>query len=266
MHWLLQAFEDTAKLARALDHLGLPYSWHKVVPFVGDLLPEPDIAPKDPVILFGSYTLWRYAARRGLKPGVFKIRPFLFEVPWQSAMLNGPGALVQSLVDLPQHLPEDDRLWFVRPVDDSKEIAGKVLPASEILHLARQVASLDPEDLPKGSLRPDTLMMLTPPARIAPEWRIWVVGDQVVTWSLYKEGRRVTYRHEIEDDALTFAQTLVAQNPGYAPAYVLDICRSDQGLRLLETNCLNAAGFYAADLIALVQALETQNRALTSPA
>ena len=41
---------------------------------------------------------------------------------------------------------------------------------------------------------------------------------------------------------------LVARNPAYLPAYVMDICRTDDGLRLLETNCINAAGFYAADV------------------
>lgn len=48
MQWILQAFEDTEKLATALDRLGIGYSWHKVVPFVGDLLPEPDIPDPTP--------------------------------------------------------------------------------------------------------------------------------------------------------------------------------------------------------------------------
>ena len=38
MQWILQQFEDTKKLADALDRLGIPYSWHKVVPFVGELV------------------------------------------------------------------------------------------------------------------------------------------------------------------------------------------------------------------------------------
>lgn len=48
----------------------------------------------------------------------------------------------------------------------------------------------------------------------------------------------------------------MAANPGYERAYVLDICRCDDGLRMLETNGLNAAGFYAADIARLVTALE----------
>ena len=45
-------------------------------------------------------------------------------------------------------------------------------------------------------------------------------------------------------------------NPDYSPAYVIDVCRTDEGLKLLETNCLNAAGFYAADLVKLASAID----------
>lgn len=82
MQWILQHFEDTGALANALDSLGIAYTWHKVVPFVGDLQPEPVIEDPDAVVLFGSYTLWRYAERKGLSPGVFKIRPFVHETAW----------------------------------------------------------------------------------------------------------------------------------------------------------------------------------------
>lgn len=116
--------------------------------------------------------------------------------------------------------------------------------------------SLSPDEIPRGSLCPDTLMMLTSPAHIPKEWRIWVVGDRVVTFSLYKEGARFTYRPGIDDDALGFARMLVARNPACAPAYVMDICGTDDGLRLLETNCINAAGFYAADVVRLVSAID----------
>lgn len=56
MQWLLQEFEDAYKLADALDRLDISYTWHKVVPFVGDLIPEPTIHDPDAVGLFGSYT------------------------------------------------------------------------------------------------------------------------------------------------------------------------------------------------------------------
>jgi len=77
MQWILQDFEDTRKLSDTLTQLGVPHSWHKVVPFVGDLSPVPTISDPKQVVLFGSYTLWRYAEKHGLEPGVFRIEPFV---------------------------------------------------------------------------------------------------------------------------------------------------------------------------------------------
>jgi ATP-grasp domain-containing protein len=256
MQWLLQKFEDTQKLAEALDRLELPYTWHKVVPFVGDLVPTPIVTNPDSVVLFGSYTLWRCAKANAYKPGVFKLRPYVREQVWHPYLLNGADALFLTLQEIPKRLDDDGRNWFLRPVDDSKEEPGNVKSTGEILRMAERVLKLDENEIPNGSLRHDTLLMLTKPVRILREWRIWVVEGQVVTYSLYKEGARVVYRHEIDDDARVFAQQMVDLNPGYAQAYVIDICRTEEGLKLLETNCLNAAGFYAADLLKLAAAIE----------
>ncbi|MEM7488706.1 MAG: ATP-grasp domain-containing protein [Pseudomonadota bacterium] len=259
MQWILQDFEDTRALADVLDRAGLPHSWHKVVPFVGDLVPPPVVPDPQDVILFGAYALWRYAEARGYRPGIVRLRPYIHEAPWQPHMLNGPDALLMTLRDVPDRLPDDGRAWFLRPVDDSKAIAGGVKSGHDIHAIARKVLALDPDDIPGGSLRPDTDLLVTPPARIQKEWRLWIVSDRVVTHSLYKDGARVVYRPEIDDDALAFARDLIALNPAYAPAYVMDICRTTDGLRLLETNCLNAAGFYAADLDRLVAAIEAMD-------
>lgn len=261
MQWILQEFEDTPQLCAALDRAGLRWSLHKAVPFTGELIPTPQVADPDDVILFGAYSLWRHAEAQGWRPGMFRIRPFVREAAWAPFLLNGPGqALFLTLAEVPERLPDDDRDWFMRPEDDSKAEPGRVRAAAEIRALAARVARLSDGEIPLGALRNDTALMLTPPARIEREWRLWVAGDRTAAFSLYREGRQVVYRREIDPDALAFARTLVAANPGYAPAYVLDICRTPDGLRMLETNCLNAAGFYAADLDALVAALEAAPR------
>lgn len=256
MQWILQEFEDTAKLADALHRLGIQYSFHKVVPFVGELIPEPQIGNPNSVVLFGSYTLWRYAEKRGLTPGVFRIRPFVHEEDWRELLLNGPDARFMTLRDVPERVAPDEPLCFMRPVDDSKEVAGRVYDPKDLIERARSVLSLDPSEIPIGSLSPDTMLMLTVPVRILQEWRVWVVQDEIITYSLYKEGARVTYRAEIDDDALQFAVEAVRRNPGYATAYVVDICRTAEGLHIIETNCINAAGFYAADLQKLAGAID----------
>ncbi|MEP6021440.1 MAG: ATP-grasp domain-containing protein [Paracoccaceae bacterium] len=243
-------------MADALDRLEIPYTWHKVIPFIGELTPAPIIKDPNAVVMFGSYSLWRYAQANDLKPGIFKIRPFVHETSWHPFLLNGADALFLTLRDVPEQLPDDGKDWFLRPVDDSKEAPGTVRSTGDIIALANKVLALQEHEIPNGSLRHDSELMFTQPAHILKEWRLWAVRDEIVTFSLYKEGSRVVYRHEIDDDALVFAKMLVEENPNYAPAYVIDICRTDDGLKMLETNCINAAGFYEADLLQLVSSID----------
>lgn len=254
MQWILQDYEDTNKLGEILERAEIPHTFHKVVPFIGQLDPVPTIDDPDKVIMFGSYSLRHYAREHGLKPGVFELRPFIHEHNWQPFLLNGLDAKIIEARNLGSLEP--DRLFFIRPVEDSKEIAGSVMSGSEIEYMIKTVNNLKPEEYIKGSLTPDTLLMVTEPVNIQKEWRTWVVKDRVVTYSLYKQGSRVLYRPEIDDDALEFTKRMVALNPGYADAYVLDVCKCDDGLKIIETNCLNAAGFYAADLFKLIEAFE----------
>lgn len=171
-------------------------------------------------------------------------------------MLNGSDALFITLRDIPERLADDVKDWFFRPVDESKEVPGSVKSEKEIIQLAQKALSLCEADIPNGSLRHDTELMLTKPVRILKEWRLWAVGGKIVTYSLYKEGSRVVYRHEIDVDALEFAQQLVDLNSDYSPAFVIDICRTEDGLKMIETNCINAAGFYAADLMKLASEID----------
>lgn len=254
MQWILQEFEDTAKLADALDRLGIAYTFHKVVPFVGELMPAPEIADPSSVVLYGSYSLWRTAEANGWKPGVFRIDPFIEQDVWHPYLLN--GKVRQLTVREAAELPRDETLHFVRPVSDSKEFAGTVMTSAELVKTAEGVLALSEDEIPGGSLRHDTALLLAEPVRILREWRCWVVEGEVVTWSLYKEGSRVVYRAEIDDDALGFARKMASLHPTYSPAYVIDVCRTEDGLKVIETNCINAAGFYAADLVRLAAAVD----------
>jgi hypothetical protein len=255
MQWILQEFEDAFKLAAALDAFGKEYTMHKAVPFVGELSPAPVVVDPACVLLFGQYSLWRTAEREGWSPGVFRIAPFVEQVAWKPYLLNGGGRFV-TLRDVPSSVEPGDELYFVRPVEDSKEMAGAVMSSDEIRAMAGRVLALKPKEIIEGSLCHDTMLMLCEPVVVLKEWRIWIVGGRIVTWSLYKDGRRVVYRHEIETEALYFAGEMARLNPGYSPAYVMDVCRTEDGYRIIETNSINAAGFYAADLSMLVAELE----------
>lgn len=64
-------------LEETLERFDLPFSWHRVVPFVGDIEPEPE-PRSDEVICIGSYSMRHYAHRTGWNPGVFDLEPHDF--------------------------------------------------------------------------------------------------------------------------------------------------------------------------------------------
>jgi len=90
----------------------MAYSWHKVVPFVGELDPVPVIENQNAVVLFGSYTLWRYAEGEGLNPGVFKVRPFVHAPPFRQLHTPKRKTHIKGIVfntsneDTPHPCPE----------------------------------------------------------------------------------------------------------------------------------------------------------------
>ncbi len=172
-------------------------------------------------------------AQRTFSPVSFKLRPFVHEAAWHPYLLNGADAMFITLRDIPTILSPDKSDLFIRPLSEGKEEPGNVKPRADIIALARKVLSIDPSEIPGGSLAHDTELMLTRPRKILKEWRLWVVDGRIITQSLYKEGYRVIYRPEIDDDARAFAQSLVDANPSYARAYVIDVCRTPEGLKMI---------------------------------
>src|SRR4051794_5559962 len=100
MHWLLQnnIFSETGwdTLVETLARFNIPFSEHKVVPFVGELQPEPQLNTRN-VICFGSYAMRHIAKRNGWVPGVFDLQSVTFleqNHHWGRLMLNHASEVV----------------------------------------------------------------------------------------------------------------------------------------------------------------------------
>lgn len=254
MHWILQdglhAEAGWSELVATLQRFGLPFSLHKVVPFVGELLPEPALGHAN-VICFGSYSMRHVARRHGWQPGVFDLHEQDFERQrqhWGRHLLNA-GSKVSSFADASFDADE----LFVRPVNDSKYFAGRVFKRDEFNAWQRRVCELGLDDI--SSLTPQTLVQLAPPLRIHAEYRFWIVHGRIVTQSLYKRGSRVLYENFVDERLHRYVEQRLAE---WQPldSFVIDVCDTDAGIRIVEINTLNAAGFYAADLQRLVLALQ----------
>lgn len=257
MHWVLQggglfSAHEWDALTATLERFEIPYSVHRVVPFVGELLPDIDI-PDGRVICFGSYAMRHAAAAKGWTPGVYDLVEWEFEVQrdrWGPHLLNADaevGPFGAIAFDTPK---------FVRPIDDTKVFAGRVFEPEEFRDWQLKVASLK-EGL-DGSLTVATIVQVSEPQAIYREVRYWVIGGEIVTRSVYKIGETVHYDNRVDERYDAFAGEMVSiWQP--LPAFVLDICETKDGFRIVEINTINSAGFYAADIPSVVLALEALN-------
>jgi hypothetical protein len=254
MHWILQnnTFSETGwdTLTATLERFGFDHSIHKVVPFIGELQPEPVLDHRN-VICFGSYSMRHVAARNAWYPGVFDLFAQDFgqqRLHWGEHMLNA-----HSVVCAFEDAVFTEELMFVRPVNDSKYFAGKLFAREEFETWQHSVCRLQ---LDEGiSLTPQTLIQVGKPIVIYAEYRFWVVKGEIVTASLYKRGDRVMYASDVDERFFAYVRERIGEWMRHE-SFVIDVCDTPEGMRVVEINTLNASGFYAADVQRLVQALD----------
>ncbi len=264
MYWVIQSNvyneEGFGALISTLERLGLQHSIHKVVPFVGTLETEPDVPSDGKAIVLGTYSLARHARARGWVPGAFlENLDFVAQRErWGDRMLNA-DALVCPFAEVPfQELP-----FFLRPVHDTKAFTGLVLDWGQYTAwrdtLIRLPETNDPVNDPLGIslLTVASPMMVCSKKEVYSETRTWVIDGRVVTASGYKIGtiKRYSPPSDVDPRIIEFAEECVDI---WAPnrAFVLDVADTPNGLRIVEINNLNSAGFYKADMNRLVMAIE----------
>lgn len=265
MRWVVQtnifAEEGFADLLGAIERFALPLTLVKVVPFLGELeLVDGELpAEGEPVIVMGSYALARVAARHGWRPGAFldNLDAEQHIAQWGDHMLNADGRVYRF-----EDVPEKSSPFFLRPVHDTKAFTGTVTdwPSySEWRDRVRSVAGPEPDAAPiiTETLTIDTPVLVSACKEIYSETRVWIVDAEPVTWSGYKLGslKRMSPPHEVDARIVDFAAARAAE---WSPnrAYVLDVADTADGLKILEINNLNAAGWYRADLQKLVARLD----------
>lgn len=266
MYWIVQ--ENICQEAKwremieALERHSILYSVHKVVPFSGELIPDPTIPEGEMVWCMGSLSMGNVCKERGWKPGVVEVPPMteLLESPWRKHMLNIDAEVrtISELTRIP-YAYHPSLEHFVRPVDDSKFIAGQIMTTIEIVEWAQDVAAISCSYGATVGL--DTKVMISRPKKIQCEARFWIVNSRIVTYSLYKLGKTIIHdRALVDKDLIWFVAGLVSpmncDRYEPAPAYCLDVCRDEFDIpKIIEINNINSSGFYDCDVHALVPEL-----------
>jgi len=251
MHWIIQnnLFNEAGHhaLVSALEHGCITHTIVKVIPFGGGI--EPDLIPEgDRAIVMGSHSLVKHAKERGWTPGGFLNDNFTY-----TAYADGFGRENMLNMDAMYGRFGDikvPKVFFIRPADDGKAFAGTVMYDEEFEEWRKKVLAL--EDY--STVDANTEVMICTTKSIRREYRLFVVDGVIVTGSLYRVGSRVISRPDKDEGVWAFAQQMVDR---WQPdrAFVLDVAVIDEGYRVVEVNCLNSSGYYAADVSKLVQAL-----------
>lgn len=248
MNWIIQkGFNEDRmdEFIRILDVAGENYSVVKVVPFSHEIVPKLEI--QNPIIVFGATTLVKIAKSYGWGPGVWWNENFLYEnyiEHWGNHLLNN-DAKISRFGDL--HLTEPT---FIRSNDDCKLIAGMVVHPDKFNEWKESITRYN--DMMVNS---DTMVVTAKPKYIMSEYRCFIVDGKVVTSSQYKIGNRVQYLSNLDDEIERFAQQRVDE---WSPtdSFVMDVAKTEDGLKILEINNLNSSGFYQINLHKLVFAIK----------
>ena len=240
-------------IVHALDRLELGYEFCKFKPFIDEVSFTTD---RKDVFCFGGYSMTNTAEKYGFYPGCMGNANHDFEVygkHYGENMLNHDAQIIEFGDPIPEG--EDWDLFFARPTKDMKTFVATVYTREEwSKYIATSFANETVDEI-----RNMTKVVISSPKNIQQEIRCWAVGGKIVTISQYKLGYNVTYKNLdfLDPEAWEFAQSMVdIFQP--ARAFVIDICRTSEGFKVIEINCMNAAGFYDGNMQKLLMALEEE--------
>ena len=256
MYYLIQ--ENTYKeknfdnLIHNLERLGLEYEICLFRPFIHEVYFE---TTRKDVFCFGAYSMTETASKYGFEPGCMANENHDYMVYGQmygDYMLNSDSIIMEIGDPIPEG--EDWNLFFVRPTKDSKMFSGMVYDRETWNKYLEVIKANNAIDEMKGMSK----IQIAQPKNIQQEIRCWVVGGKVVTISQYKIGSRVHYQNLDHDkEVWNFAQQMTdIFQP--ARAFVIDVCRTEDGMKIVEINCINSAGFYDMNTQKLLMALEDE--------
>ena len=88
-----------------------------------------------------------------------------------------------------------------------------------------------------------SLVQISAPRDIIKEARIWIVGGKVIEAVYYKILKDIPFEENVEKAGIEFAEKMISIF-NVAEAFVMDICLTDIGWKIVEINCINSAGFF----------------------
>lgn len=240
MHFLIQANvyldPDHYKIFDALEELNIDYGVINIPKNAEKIDFETD---RNDVFVYGSVTIARLAKQnQNWLPGSFYGGNHLYEVYskyYGENLLNHKVSVHKISEDLNW---KENEIRFIKPFNEAKIFTGKVFDESEWKDFVFEAL-----ENKTNRILEDSLVQISEAKTTMKEARLWIVGGQIIDAGYYKFNDNAPFEEAVSDDGLGFAKNMI-QLFNLEEAFVMDICLTDEGWKIVEINCINSSGFY----------------------
>lgn len=252
MYYIIQenVFQDPRydQIFKVLEELDLPYEKVQFQP--NSVVFEYETDRKD-IFVYGSVKLAKITSKHNWFPGSFYGNNHEFEkysLGYGSNTLNSGSYITEFSSDFEW---VDGQSLFIKPSKDAKVFTGKVFSEPEWKDFVYETLN-GGENKRVNAKSP---IQVAKAQKILKEARVWIVNNQVVSSSYYLFHGNTEYEDSVAEEGLLFAKNMT-DIYSVADAYVMDICLTYNGWKIVEVNCINSAGFYKANVKDIIIALE----------
>jgi hypothetical protein len=237
-------------LISTLEKSGVEFEIVKVLPFIDTI--EMKTNRKD-IFAFGALKMAEMSKFYGWNPGVLMTENhnyLIYKDYYKNNLLNYDSKIVKLMEDFKWDIDQ----YFIRPTEDSKSFTGKVFDKQEWKEYRNYLLTNGHRFAPTV----DTDIQVSIPKKIYREIRFFIVGGKVVTGSQYRLGGKLSLNMinaVIDSDAIKFCEEMINIFQ-LASSFVMDVCLTENGWKIVECGCINCAGFYASDMQKLVNTID----------
>lgn len=227
---------DHYKVFEALDELKIEYDTINILPNATEI--EYETSRKD-VFVYGSVTIARLAKQKtNWKPGSFYGGNHLYEAYskfYGENLLNSQAKVYKISDKIPWI---EGKTQFIKPFEEAKIFTGKVFTESEWKDFVFEALKST-----NNRIDENALVQVSETKKTLKEARIWIVGGEIIDGGYYKFSDEVSFEANVSIEGLEFAKQMIALH-NLENAFVMDICLTDEGWKIVEINCINSSGFY----------------------
>ena len=139
------------------------------------------------------------------------------------------------------------------PILDNKTFNGRLFTRAEFFKFQQ-----DSINEKSGIPKPSTQILISPPKNIGQEHRHYIVDGEIVTSSRYKLAGQPNFSEGCDEAVLAVVKSAInIWTP--SRAFVLDTYIAGDEIGVVEIGCICHAGFYEANIMKLVNALDSMS-------